>query len=77
MSGIADDWEAQVRMLQQAHEALSQRNPTDPLLSHYDPHEEALNFRTLVEALGIEKEYDAHPHPNLYAMAVYTERLKI
>lgn len=76
MSGLADDWESEAIMIRQGHQELSRLQPGNPLLAHYDPAGDSLNFTTVIEALGIGKEYDTHPHRNLFAMSKYNIRLR-
>lgn len=77
MSSLMDDYDAQERMLQQAHADLAKKDPKNPWLYYFEPGTK--NFRTpsAVEALGIEQACNASPHPVLYAMAMYTQRLGI
>lgn len=77
MSGYSDDYEAEVRMLEQAWRRLREVDPDNKWLKYFDPTEVSLlNTEELISEVWDTQSFDKTNGRMIHLMARYTARLK-
>jgi len=75
MSTLTEDYQTEVRMLQEAYRTLFQCDPHHPLLAFYNLETEMLQIPELIKELEV-KVSAANQTQQLHIMSAYTRTLK-